>query len=283
MTGRRALPDGFNVLGLTAASAPRRTPSTPASGAALCVGPPGPASDADVPTGRPCRRSTPWRWPGGERARGDRRVASSTSRSASPRRPRPAAVRAAAAARRSSSDRSATRTPPACSTLRTRDRRALPGLVRRRGRPRRASDRHRRRVGRLHARVPRLLRPGRPGRRRRARLPVLPQHAARARHRAGRRSPSGPRPDGRRRPSCSTPPGRSTASSSRQPVEPDRHGAATPSGSPSWSAWCAGARRAADRRRDLPRHHVRPAGRAPAARRRPTARSSSTASPSTCR
>ncbi len=175
---------------------------------------------------------------------------------------------------------------PGLPALRRRIAEHYRELVRRRGRPRDGA-RHRRRVGGLHARLPRLLRRRRPGGHRRARLPLLPQHAAGARLRAGadRRRPVhplGPDRRCRRRGTRRRVAGPAAAGARRRlAVQPDRHRARS-----------GGARRAggplpraldvAGLRRDLPRHHVRRPGR-DGARRTTRTRSSSTASRSTSR
>ena len=115
-----------------------------------------------------------------------------------------------------------------------------------------------RRLGRLRARLPRRVRRRRPRRRARARLPVLPQRPARARRRARAHPRRAGHPlgadGGAAR--CRGPAARPRR---RLPVEPDGHGAvARPAGRD--RRVVRRPRRAADRRRDLPRHHLRRAG-----------------------
>ena len=171
--------------------------------------------------------------------------------------PAPAArARRGGAGARARPDRVHQRQRPALAAQ--ADRWALPGLVRRRARSCRPGD-HRRRLGRVHPRLPGLLRPGRPRRCRRARLPLLPEHAARARGRARRhrrraRVPLGA--DAR----AARPRRTARRAGRRQPLEPDRHGP-RPRAAGRGGRLVPRPRRPADLRRDLPRHHLRAAGR----------------------
>ena len=237
ITGRRALPDGFNVI----ASQRERAPPVPPFHAMEMA-----------------RRAT-------------EREATGASvihlEVGQPSAPAPAAVREAAE-QALERDTIGYTNAPGLLSLRRGDRPPLRRLVRGRRRPG-AHRRDRGRVGRLHPGLPGLLRTGPAGGRGRARLPLLPQHAAGARRRAGRhprrsRHPVGADPRGGRRPR-----GRSTAwwwPARRTPPAP----CCRPSASPPSSTWCRSARRAARVRRDLPRHLLRAAGRDRAGARRAT-------------
>ena len=111
----------------------------------------------------------------------------------------------------------------------------------------------RRLLGRLHPRLHLALRARREGRDRRARLPVLPQHPARARPRARRHRhrPRGPLPAHAARPDA-----RPRRRAGGEPGQPDRHHARHLRARRAHRA----RRRARPRlrlRRDLPRHPVR--------------------------
>ena len=123
-----------------------------------------------------------------------------------------------------------------------------------------ADRRHGRRVGRLHAGLPRRLRCRRPGCRARAGLSGLPQHPAGPRRRGGTSCRSAPRPvpahARRSRPST----GRCTASCSRAPPTRPAPCSASTILRP-WPPSAATAVHPPRHRRDLPRHHLRGPGR----------------------
>ena len=160
-------------------------------------------------------------------------------------------------------------------------RAAVPRPARRRRRSRRGGDRGRR-VGRVHARVRRMLRRRRPRRRARARATPATATRSLALGIEPVPLPVGPETRWAPTPELLDAAGRLDGLVIASPSNPTGTVLDEPTLAAVIAAWCAAQRRPADLRRDLPRHRLRRSGRRPPSPRR-AMRSSSTASRSTSR